>query len=359
MNPSPSVVVGAYRLAQRFLSSKEFSNSAEIVLKFQNAFASFETTLNERRGKEYSGAILWNSLVKLVNAFQSYKDWIIQTRSLPAGKEKAVEMAIRALTIVRRPKDIEEWYEKNKPKIEFLVGASKWPERSESTDSGEGGASQVEAVGPFRVHNTIGADEKKFKDIKGLVALANQSLNDFDFRKVAYGDLYIVGQLSSRAHRRAWYAVDSDDVYLRILAKKGEDDLQGLLHELGHRYWFKFLSAERKKSFSTWYTQLKHPREYPKVESLNVGDTLPIPVRGVKVSPTIISNDGYRYELSTGGHVQIHEVRKMMLEQAKSQSFPSIYSMVSVEEFFAECFSFFAMGQLKPDLASKFKEIMS
>jgi len=35
--------------------------------------------------------------------------------------------------------------------------------------------------------------------------------------------------------------------------------------------------------------------------------------------------------------------------------FPSLYSATDPDEFFAECFAFYTMGTLKPDLAVQFE----
>lgn len=51
---------------------------------------------------------------------------------------------------------------------------------------------------------------------------------------------------------------------------------------------------------------------------------------------------------------------RLPTQRAKgTETFPSRYSMTDSQEFFAECFAFYTLGRLKPDLAKRFEEALS
>lgn len=358
------------RVAGRFLAAKDWGDPSQMISAYRSTLTAFQQEL-ARLQTDVLGKFTTNDpyvsrlirgplsfkLAPLVRAGRPLADWIIQTRVIPAGKTKAIELAVRTVeSMARVPKDIPGWYEKNAGRLNLLLEAASWPERSGASEA----ASQVLKVGPFEVHNTIGADDKHFKEIADLVENAVRSLSTTrDFKKVLYGPVFVVGQLK-QSKTLAWYSITDDDVYVRSLAKKGRDDLQSLIHELGHRYWFKFASQDQKRAIITLYRSLG----FAKVEMPNEGDPLPIPLKGHPTTPTIVKKtvEFHRgrprvvFQLSTGGYVLASDVEKILSTKA---AFPSMYSATNYEEFFAECFSFYTLGQLKPDLASKFEAALS
>lgn len=339
------------RIATRFIAAKVWDNPAKIISDYQQALAEFQRTFASSGADPYGGLILFRVLVPLINRGRTLAEWVVQTRSIPSGKAKAVEMAARVfLKVSRVPKNIPDWYTKNQARLVLLSEAAKWVERTTTEET----TSEIAAVGPFKVHNTIGATPKQFEAIQGLFESAIRSLNAIkDFRKVLYGDVFVVGQLK-QSTTLAWYSVRDDDVYIRSLAKKGIDDLRSLIHELGHRYWFKFLSLDVKQRMARLYSDLRHSRvETP---PLKEGDVLPLPVRGVKGPVIVTGLEGLFYRISTGGHVSILEVQKRLRLQA---TFPTAYAATNYEEFFAECFSFYTLGKLKPDLTERFEAALS
>lgn len=334
----------AYFVATRFLTAKVWVNPEKLLSAYQGELVAL------KRGFQigWSNQGLRISLSHVLNAARPLADWVIQTRSIPAGKSKAVELAARLVTnIARVPTDAVAWYGKNSGKLDLLLEAAQWGERA-STESDDN--LEVATVGPFKVHNTIGANAKQLGEIKGIVENAVRSLGTtLDFRKVLYGDVFIVGQLK-QSTTLAWYSVTEDDVYVRSLMKKGIDSLKSLTHELGHRYWFKFFPTDAKQRVLKLYYDLGSQR--PELPDLKVGDLLPVEVRGAKGPITIVSRTGLTLGLSTGGAVSMMDVQKFLRNKAV---FPTVYAAKNVEEFFAECFAFYTMGTLKPDLAAQFE----
>jgi hypothetical protein len=371
----------AVRVATRYLSAKEWGDPSGMISDYRGALTAFQTSLTRTTesatqtfsrftpstpreqemvqkavAKATRGA-LSHTFVPLIHAARQLSEWVLQTRMIPAGKAKPVEMAARSVqSMARAPQDIPDWYEKNAARLNLLLEAASWPEKS-----GEGeAASQVVTVGPFKVHNTIGADEKQFKEIQGLVENAARSLSTTrDFGNVLYGDVYVVGQLR-QSHTLAWYKIQSDDVYVRSLAKKGGDDLHSLIHELGHRYWFKFATSDQKRNVNALFMDLGTAPP-PTVTRPTVGDELPVSVKGAKGTKFIIvKDDGMYFTTEPKGTFPVREVMRLLTQRAKgTETFPSQYSMTDSSEFFAECFAFYTLGRLKPDLAKRFEEALS
>ena len=373
----------AVRVASRFLAAKEWGDPSGMISDYRGALTAFQTSVTsatsdaalafsrytsvastpretemveKARAKALRGR-LSHTLVPLITAARPLAEWVVQTRVIPASKAKAVEMAARLVgSMARVPQDVTDWYEKNASRLNLLLEAASWPERS-----GEGeAAAQVVTVGPFKVHNTIGADERHYKEIQGLVENAARALSTtLDFKKVLYGDVYVVGQLR-QSNTLAWYKVQSDDVFVRSLAKKGGDDLHSLIHELGHRYWFQFATNDQKRNINMLFMDLG-TAPAPAVKRPTVGDELPVPVRGAKGTKFIIvKDDGRYYETEPTGRFPIYKVMQLITERAKgTETFPSQYSMTDSDEFFAECFAFYTLGRLKPDLARRFEEALS
>ncbi len=358
--------ISALRVAARYLAAREWGDPTQMISEYRKALSAFQSSITALQSsptlsrfsltpEQTSAALrgpLSRTLVPLVTKGRPLSNWVIQTRVIPPGKAKAVEMAARSLNIARVPKDVVEWNQKNGARLALLLEAASWPERS----SGGSAAAQVEKVGPFKVHNTIDADAKHFKEVKGLIENAARALSTTrDFKKVLYGDVFVVGQLK-QSTTLAWYNVNHDEVFVRSLAKKGGNDLQSLIHELGHRYWFKFATQDQKRAIQRLFLDLS-VAPAPKVKRPTVGDELPVPVKGAKgIKFIIVKDTGDIYETAPKGRFPVRAVLNMMETAAKGEAvFPSRYSMTNDQEFFAECFAFYTMGRMKPDLVKKFE----
>jgi len=341
-------------VASRYVRAKGWDNPSKLVSDYRMSVDSLAENVSEQRGRAKPNGLILNTYgyIPTIVSGRSLVEWLLQTREIPPGKEKFLELASRALLASKRQqKDVIGWYDKNKPWLQFLSEASDWPERVS-------GGTQEATVGPFKVHNTVGADANQFNEIQSLFESANRILSATrDFKKVLYGDVYVVGQIKN-ARTLAWYSLSEDDVYIRSMAKRGFDDLDTLCHELGHRYWYKFAPKPVLEAFNRFYYLMKRSSGV-QVEMPKVGDVFPIPLSNRRGPPPVIeSDDGYRYGLSGGGFVVKRTVRKILEERAVVAKFPTPYSSKTVEEFFAELFALYALGKLSPDLSSKFEEAL-
>lgn len=289
-------------------------------------------------------AKLQNAWTWLVRWGTDVATWVVETRTIPKGKEKAVELAARLFTMANRsPKDIPTWWDKNEKHIHLLVEALSWPERT------EGSLQEKFSVGPFTVHNTLHLEEGKLQGTVSVIVKAMQKIKPFHkFNKVLYGDVFVVGQLR-HSKSLAWYYNQDDTVYLRP-QKTSEKELVNLIHELGHRYWYKFLGAEAQRQWHSVYTILKRPVQ---VKLPEVGEPLGVLVKGVD-NPIVESygrgNKGVPIVTIVGGQVfSATGVLSILEAEATERKFPTPYSATSVEEFFAEAFAHYIVGDLSED----------
>jgi len=325
--------------------------SAIVAMEKQERSRSRENRLSALEEKKLRRA-LYVTFTSLIATGRKLATWGVDTRDIPRGEEKFFEIAARTfLTIRKMPTDPLVWFERHRGWAEYLLKVAGWPERVIGT-------SQVEAVGPLRVHNTIGADAQRFSEILALVGEANRVLSEtLDFSKTLYGDVYFVGQLQ-KASAVAWYSLKEDKVYVRPLERKGLDDLESLLHELGHRYWYRVMDKTRREAISQIWFDLRSGSKVV-VPPIRVGDPFPIPVQGHRVRPHVVGVDAMNYRLSTGGLVSRRSADEVVKRNLVRGRFPSLYSMKDITEFFAECFAFFVLNRkLSPELSGRFRSAL-
>lgn len=360
MAPSPS------RVASRYLISRVWSDPGAVWTAYNKALIELDLNVSqESKQPRPNPYVLRRYFIPVVEKGREMATWALQTRSIPSGQAKAMELAARLVALVRVPSNIISWYDTNRTKLNFLLETLTWPEKSDGS-KGKGDV-DLATVGAIKVHNTIGANPKKFQELQDLVRSAVRVISPVrDFKKVIYGDVYVVGQLR-QATTLAWYSVKEDEVYLRNLAKKGIDDLYSLIHEYGHRYWFRFASPLTKSNIAMLYSKLATEARRVRVPDLKVGDILPVPVRGT-VPPLVITNiTTSKYVVKpkklpigvlpkSDMMVSISAVESILKRQAVTgKIFPTMYSMKNVEEFFAECFAGMVLGRLPKNLLTEFE----
>lgn len=288
---------------------------------------------------------------------------VLGSKEIPAGQGKNLELAIRLfMASQRQPNKPVEWLDKNYAHLNFLYNAAiKW------SDKKEGESAQRFDVGPFTVHNTMGlagADLEGIKDTVTKAVMLIKGLNVPGIDKVLYGDVMIVGRLS-KGTTLAWYYPNEDAVYVRPFKNAGFDELESLIHELGHRYTHKFIDKTTWESWRRYHQQLEWNAASVHTELPKVGDALPFAVKGIK-SPVIIQKierePGYPhplYYLSDTKAVPGPSLRKLMDQVAsRAATYPTPYSAKSADEHFCEALAYRAMGKLKEPHLNAFKAII-
>ena len=179
-----------------------------------------------------------------------------------------------------------------------------------------------------------------------------------DFRKVLYGQIYLTGQVLS-SNSAAWYRFTDDDVYLRTNLKGGRGDLHHLCHELGHRYWHRFLGTNGQYANDVLFNNLGHGMLEP-VKMPEVGEHLPFLLKGFPDDnqPVIARYMGDRIYLSTDGYVGFKMVWDHLERMQKESKYPTPYSASKATEFFPECFAMYALGTLPAEYVPAFERVL-
>lgn len=299
--------------------------------------------------------------------------YIIDKLVVPEGKTKAFEVAARLIgttTNKSRPRNIFAWWWEHEAQIDLLMqGYLYWPEKAEGTKD-------LFKVGPFSVHNTVNLKGAKLNQIKEILETTAATLEKNcipDLDKTLYGDVYLVAQIQE-AKTLAWYNIKTDKVYLRPTKDDKWNELELMIHELGHRYWNKVASEETKAAWIAWYDkQNRIPAKIPKMGDTYQGFNFTTTTTGQGLTIITILRVEYVTEytknLSRSTKTRLEcdistetssENRTFVWDEqrwGKVQNFPSLYAARNAEECFCETLSFFAMGVLPEKYAAPFRAI--
>ena len=272
--------------------------------------------------------------------------WAIETRRIPPGKAKLLELTARLFQASkRRPPNLIKWYDTNREKLEFLSEVATWPERT-----GE----DTLTLGSFEVHNTVGANEKVMAVVVDVFEQAERAIAAmFDFGKVLYGPVFITGQVL-KSGTLAWYYVQTDEVYVRANLKKGRGELHNLVHELGHRYWYRFLGATKQQAIARWFARIDR-LEGTRTEMPKVGEPMPFEMKGHATPPIIQRIEGTHFYIDEHGYLKFEAIWKAIREEDRRRKYPTPYSSTNEVEFFAEVFAMYVLGTLPQAFVADFE----
>jgi len=336
------------RVAARYLNRIA---AQALGVDYLNRLGALVAKVEEHRKKgfvfeQHDPADLWVAWVLLYHAGRGWGQYLIDHLAIPPGKAKPIELAVRTFSKVygqhkSPPGGIIKWFEKNERLLDVLREATTWLERSE--DSGL----DLFQMGPFKVHNTIGADAEALEDAKAIILQAVRALPS-EMKSVAHGDLFLVGQLGRKSWA-AWYMPEKDTIYLRpkIRGLSAADGARHLVHELGHRYWARKLSPDLKQTWTRHHNRMKNQGAFRNPE---LGEVLPVLVNNKKV--TVTAFDGFYYTLEDVktsklvGKVDLVQMRGWLANADSVSKFPSIYASTDAEEHFCESLSLKAFGDL-------------
>jgi len=287
---------------------------------------------------------MYGAYMDLLRYGREWGQYVIDHKAIPSGKAKPIEMAVRVLARVQKPKDFVAWFEENKPRFQLLTAAEQWPDRSEE--------SGIKVIGPFRVHDTIGASEQDWEKATRVVEKAQRELSKTglsNFPGMAYGELFLVGQLG-RKNWAAWYMPAKDAIYLRpnIRGVSEEESSRHLIHELGHRFWAKSVPADKKSAWLTHHMLMSRSSTAGRIP--DVGEILPVVVNNKKVR--VQAYEGGQAVLVDAtseapvGKVPRSKLWGWMAEVEHKMKFPSLYAVTDAEEHFCEALSLKATGKL-------------
>jgi hypothetical protein len=286
---------------------------------------------------------------------------ILSVRSIPDKGAKPLEMVYRLMNNSRRmPQDIYKWWNDNGKRVNFLIEAAEsWPAKTEGTD-------ELFTLGPFKVHNTVGAKGAELESLKKGLERVEKAIKPNPipgFARVLYGDVHVVPRIT-KGHHAAWYYPSDDSVYLRRTKSTGMDEVHALIHELGHRYWHKFASEPQKKAWG-----LQHIRagvQPVEVELPKVGEEIPVAIKGVKnryPTITLVEPGRLHYTIDIEGRPYTNSISTRQVydffheKQKRTKNFPTPYSATDAQEHFCDSLAMLAMGNLPDEFAVPFNAI--
>ena len=160
------------------------------------------------------------------------------------AKARGLAAASKAFMSARSTRNTYRWYERNR-KHGFLLleAAHSWEPIPRSSD----------LALPFAVHwqPDLPLDREHTRSLLHRAVEAIRASDVPRLSEVLYGPVYVVGALAGRT-RLAWYYPDMDTVFVRYRGDERDADgefIHSVIHELGHRYWGRFMSAEQRRDW--------------------------------------------------------------------------------------------------------------
>jgi len=310
-------------------------------------------------------AELWMAWQRFYAIGRKWLEHVIDKKAIPARRAKGVEMLARLFSVRygrgKGPRQgYDKWYRTNKKRWPLLIDSIKWKDRSS-----EGGG--IWTVGPFTVHDTVGADEAERARISQILEKAVRKSKRGTglprFARTLYGDVYIVGKIG-RPNWAAWYMPSKDAVYFRVSGKGISEvsAVQNLIHELTHRYKNKFLDKAIWQRWRQYHSDLSTKRVETKLPE--VGEVLPMQVNNKEVMVSEYgSNGGAAHLVDIATKKEIGTVERMTLfgwfkKSENKLKFPSIYAASDAEEHLCEAASMRATKTLPKEHKEWFEKVI-
>jgi len=279
---------------------------------------------------------------------------ILEDREVPRKDLKKLERALAVIQKIRRsPNKPGTWWVKNKRHMEVIYNTRTYKTRDDADSS------QSFELRGFEVFNTIQAQGQEMDEVRDIIERGVDAMKRSGVPvvpKLLYGKLKIVGKIR-QSDTLAWYNQVSDDVSVRTRISKELDAVHSLIHELGHRWWQRFLDRDIQRRWTRHHNRLGiKPSDYPMPD---VGDPLGFPVRGVGDNPIVREIRGPQgrrmfFLEGSSGYIQEKNIRKVF----KRKNFPTLYAASDVQEHFCESFAMYCLGTLNQDHRDAFEEIV-
>lgn len=299
----------------------------------------------------YQSRKLGNIIVRMANILSGdLGNHILRDREIPKSDLKKVERALRVfLKMSRAPNKPGTWWHKNRTHIQTILRTQTYPTRDDDDQR-----LSFDLQG-FTVYNTIQAEGQELDDIHQIIEKSVKKMKASRIPvvpKLLYGPLNIVGKIN-KANWLAWYHPGRDDVAVKTRIQVGTEAIHSLIHELGHRWWHKFLEKDIKSRWRTHHTRLSFKKtDYPMPD---VGEEIGIPFKGDKIYHVArVENDNYFIQEVEGSYVKGKDIRKFM----RRRNFPTAYASTDHEEHFCESFAMYCMGTLPDEHVEAFELIV-
>ena len=275
-----------------------------------------------------------------------------QLKQVPSQHRRMFDMARREFARTRKF-DYPTWFGKNIEMLRMVYNVGSWPDVSSVTPEAEGDtAGAVTLIGSIRIVNQTDQNPEKSVDI---VRRAVRALSDSgvpSITRVLYGDMFIVGEVARKKSLAAWYYRDRDIIEVLSVKRFAEQSVRVTIHELGHRYWLKFMDRDAQQAWQKHHSAMSYANPDPVFPE--VGDVLDY----VQGKPTVSSISQGIINFEGGGFVLKGNLVGFLRDRARQLTFPTPYAATNAEEHFCESLSLFCLGDLKGANLAAFKVIV-
>ncbi len=344
--------------------SRDVATPEQVQKEFDHNLALFRRDFNEavrtmdRYGDTPESWAAGRASVPATSAFMAFINgrtlvsFTAQLKQVPSQHRRMFDMARREFARTRKF-DYPTWFGKNIEMLRMLYGVGSWPDVSAVTPEAEGDtAGAVTLLGSIRIVNQTDQDPDKSVDI---VRRAVRALSDSgvpSITRALYGDVFIVGEVARKKSLAAWYYRDRDIIEVLAVKRFAEQSVRVTIHEIGHRYWLKFMGDDAKQAWQKHHTAMSYASPDPVFPE--VGDVLDY----VQGKPTVSSISQGIINFEGGGLLLKGSIVRFLRERALELSFPTPYAATNAEEHFCESLSLFCLGDLKGANLAAFKVIV-
>ena len=245
-----------------------------------------------------------------------------------------------------------------------------------------GGASESNVApdkvraGPFTLINTGGFKDSVLADCAKVVEVAAHQLQSHGLGNVCYGDVLISNTLM-KSNVLAFYLIQKDEMFVRAnLRGKEGAAIQTVVHELGHRLMYKFLSSKHRE-IEHIYNTLKSKSSASRAEALiqllkdpalkpKPGDTFVSKGEEFTVTGLDVNSRGVMVQLVTKAQpivkaripLEAYAAAKGTLPKINHSSFVTGYAGTDAAENFAEMVAYYCEGRLPADQVEMLKSVL-
>lgn len=372
-------------------SVKELRGKVDVL--FRNLQVGVADILNYVKGINPVISFRVNDFIRSYNPYpqtlQALATAVLQTYVLTPGQRKGMEFLLKKTQTrfrlkwgysypldrklaLKDTKVVFDFYEALTAVDEAIAGGNLLQVVEHGTTlPGAGTQTTSLKVGGFTLVNAGGFSAKDMKETADTMAIVHKLLVGSGLSKVCYGRVQITRSIGRNNNVLAFYTVGTDDLYVRGKTRSGKATVRTILHELGHRYGFKFLSGKASEIKRLYY---RMEATTPAKQSWNtptVGETVTV-AGGEKATVVEVTEGGKKVKYVIEGSDPLPTPRTVSLDQwwnyvdpeVKMRAHPvlpgfvSNYAKKNPDENFAEMFSFYCMGDLPVNLSGDFEALL-
>lgn len=223
------------------------------------------------------------------------------------------------------------------------------------------GASEVSKFTSHGMNFTVNDSLLTGEKIDGLMDEVKSKLPPELAGKLLYGNVELKKEFAGSA------AADYDRYADEIRMSDGDNFVPNMIHELGHRWHFKFCNPNQSKALQKLYSKCR--KDYDKPLELSYGDTVELNSGKLMV---IVGEDDTHYKFYYANDEESREwttpkesltpsvIKSLNGKEVKTYELPRKYAGKNILEFVACCFEhIFAGYRIDANTAREFLEIVN